>query len=352
MILFILAFIGTALLVIWFLLLTRAQDQDWISAAYNKVLSNRMQIDALRKKDAQKAARLDSYVGVSFRIMRLFLGGDSEKEIAKLERKNENLQEGNLKSVSIFELPGYVLQRRFASLGKGTIHRKLQAVCIELYGKKYAENRSRQILAQILSLPIVGIGAVVLLGVIIVALGAKLPGYAIMGFGAVIICVLAYAKYDEVLDSVNKRHSAISRQFPNVVSKLALLVTSGMIMDRAWRETAESQSEELYIEMRKTARELENLVDPEEAYTNFLNRCNTKETTKLASAIIQNQSKGNAEIGFLLKEMAHEAWQERRHNAKRDSEKANSRLMIPTMMLFVAILIMILVPIFMNFGSI
>jgi len=97
--------------------------------------------------------------------------------------------------------------------------------------------------------------------------------------------------------------------------------------------------------------ELANLVDPATAYTNFLNRCNTKETTKLASAIIQNQSKGNAEIGQLLKSMAHEAWQDRRHTAKRDSEKANSKLMIPTMLLFLAILVMIMVPVAMNFAS-
>ena len=122
-------------------------------------------------------------------------------------------------------------------------------------------------------------------------------------------------------------------------------------MDRAWRETAESQDLELYQEMRRTADELSNLVDPATAYTNFLNRCNTKETTKLASAIIQNQSKGNAEIGLLLKDMAHDAWQERRHTAKRDSEKANSKLMIPTMLLFVAILVMIMVPVALNFSS-
>ena len=122
-------------------------------------------------------------------------------------------------------------------------------------------------------------------------------------------------------------------------------------MDRAWRETAESQSSELYMEMRKTADELSNLVDPTTAYTNFINRCNTKETTKLASAIIQNQSKGNAEIGALLKGMAHEAWQERRHMAKRDSEKANSKLMIPTMLLFLAILVMIMVPVVTSFSG-
>jgi hypothetical protein len=66
---------------------------------------------------------------------------------------------------------------------------------------------------------------------------------------------------------------------------------------------------------------------------------------------MQNLSKGNSEIGKLLKDMAREAWQERRHLAKRDAEKANSKLMIPTMMLFLAILVMIMVPIVMNFST-
>ncbi len=351
MILYIIALIGTVLAVAWLVLLMQVKEDEWIVGATNRVLSNRLKIQELRDKDIQKSEKLETYSGIAYSVMKLFLGGDLEKEIRKLELQNEALQEGDLRSVSVMEMPGYVLQRKHAELGRGGIHRKLVDACTELNGKRYAEKQARQILARILSYPIVGVAAALLLGVLIAGVGAKLPGFAIMLFGSLIVCVLVYAQYDEVLDRVNKRHAAISRQFPNVVSKLALLVTSGMIMDRAWRETADSQSEELYLEMRRTSLELENLVEPAEAYTNFLNRCNTKETTKLASAIIQNQSKGNAEIGRLLKDMAHEAWQERRHTAKRDSEKANSRLMIPTMILFVSILIMIIVPIFLQFGG-
>jgi len=123
-------------------------------------------------------------------------------------------------------------------------------------------------------------------------------------------------------------------------------------MDRAWKETAYSRETELYMEMRKTSKELDNLVSPEVAYNGFIKRCNTKESAKLASAIMQNLSKGNAEIGELLKSMAREAWQERRHMAKRDAEKANSKLMIPTMLLFLAILVMLMVPVAMNFSGI
>lgn len=342
---------ATVLLIAWLLLLGMVNNEDWIAAAKNKVLDNRQQIDKLRMKDAANASRLQQYHGISAKVMSLFLGSTSEKEIAKIEKQNEMLQKGNLRSVGILPMPGYVLQRRIVSISNGSIYRTVMEKSIEFYGKKYASDKARQLMARLLSYPIIGLFFTFVLGAILIGTGNQMPGLGVLLGGSLLVVVLVYALYDELSDRLNKRRTAISRQFPNVVSKLALLVTSGMIMDRAWRETAESQELELYIEMRKTSEELANLVEPSVAYMNFIDRCNTKETTKLASAIIQSLSKGNAEIGALLKNMAHEAWQERRHNAKRDSEAANSKLMIPTMLLFLAILVIIMVPVVINFGS-
>ena len=248
-------------------------------------------------------------------------------------------------------MPGYVIQREISAIGKGEFHKIILSKCFELYGKKHASYKAGQLLAKILSYPVVGTAFTLLLGVILIGFDNTTAGAAVMGIGTLLVLVLVYAQYDELNDLVRKRRSAISKQFPNVVSKLALLVTSGMIMDRAWKETAYSREGELYQEMRKTSKELDNLMSPESAYGNFINRCNTKESAKLASAIMQNLSKGNAEIGKLLKDIAREAWLERRHTAKRDAEKANSKLMIPTMLLFLAILVMLMVPIAMNFSG-
>ena len=343
--------IATLLALIWLVLLFQVSREDWISAAFNKVVDNRMEVQHLRRKDAENREKLSAYSGIVAKMMALFITADTTKKQNKLDAQSEMLQNGNLSYVTVFDMPGYVLQRKIPSIGMGGIHKSLLEKCVELYGKKYAINKSKQLLARLLSYPIIGVAVSLSFGALLVALNVKSIGFAVMGIGTLIVLVLVYSMYDELSDRLNKRREAISRQFPNVVSKLALLVTSGMIMDRAWRETAYSQELELYQEMRRTSDDLANLVDPATAYSNFINRCNTKETTKLASAIIQNQSKGNAEIGILLKNMAHEAWQDRRHTAKRDSEKANSKLMIPTMLLFLAILIMIMVPVAMNFSS-
>ena len=342
---------ATATMAAWVALMGMAAREDWIAAAYNKVLDNIAAMNKLRLKDAAKKNKLAEYHGAAAAFMKLFLGGNSEKEIAKLEVRNKRLQSGDLKNIGILEIPGYVLQRKFDAIGRGGIHKALLAKNLELYGKKHAENKTRQLLAKLLSYPIIGVALSLALGAIVMGLGNATAGIAILGIGTILVLVLVYAMYDEINDQANKRRNAIARQFPNMVSKLALLVNSGMIMDRAWKETAYSQEFELYREMQKTSEELDNLVSPEAAYGAFISRCNTKETAKLASAIMQNLSKGNAEIGSLLKEMAREAWLERRHMAKRDSEKANSKLMIPTMLLFLAILVIIMVPIFINFSG-
>ncbi len=342
---------ATLLIAVWLLLLAQVSREDWLAAAYNRVLDDRMKADDLRRKDCARAEKLAQYHGVAAGVMRLFLGGNSEKKIEKLQRESERLQNGDLRRLSLLEMPGYVLQRKFSAVGHGTLHKALLTRCVELYGKKYATNKARQLLARVLSYPMIGVPLTLALGALAYGSGNHNGGLAVMLIGSLLVLIVTYALYDEVGDKLNKRRAAISRQFPNVVSKLALLVTSGMILDRAWRETAESQTLELYQEMRKTTEELSNLMEPAAAYTNFINRCNTKETTKLASAIIQSLSKGNAEIGALLKGMAHEAWQERRHSAKRASEAANSKLMIPTMLLFLAILVMIMVPVVSNFSG-
>jgi len=340
------------LIAAWFVLLCMIKKDDWIAAAYNKVFDNIIKIDRLRIKDAVKKKKLAAYHGIAAAIMGIFWGGNSSRQIMKLEFQNTRIQNGTFKNIGLLDMPGYVLLRLNESINRSSLHKKAYFRCHELYGAKHADKKTQQLLARLISYPILGVATSLFLGALISTTGETTIGTMILVFGTVIVLTLAFYLYDMVRVQIVRRRDAISRQFPNIVSKLALLVSSGMIMDRAWKETAYSQEAEIYLEMRKTAEELDNLLSPEAAYGNFISRCNTKETSKLASAIMQNLSKGNAEIGALLKNMAKEAWQERRRSAKRDAEKANSKLMIPTMLLLIAVLIMLMVPVALNFTGI
>lgn len=339
----VIAALASALTAVWLIFLMMVNREDWRIVAYNKVLQNLDQIDRFELKEAKNKEKLSGYSGVSLWILKQLYDTDFSKKIKKLNKENEKLQKGKLSGINIFTMPGYAIQRVFQFEQNSSFLKMVQNFS-EFNGRKYALYRTRALFAGIFSYLIIGSAASLLLAGIFIPLMGMQKGAMFSGGLFFLVLVLVYAQYDEIKDKLNKRRQAISRQFPNVVSKLALLVTSGMIMSKAWEETANSQNSELYLEMRKTAEELNNLVTPEVAYTNFIDRCNTKETAKLASAIIQNLSKGNAEIGKLLKTMASEAWEERQHTAKKDGEKANSLLMIPTMLLFISILIMIIMP--------
>ncbi|MCL2078790.1 MAG: type II secretion system F family protein [Oscillospiraceae bacterium] len=349
---------ATLLLILWLILFYRANAEDMIDIAYAQIADKRMAVLKLQAKEKVRGAKLCAYGEgalygkAALVLVKLFSGKGKKREIAKINKEIDSLQSGMYKHINPFLLPGYVLQREMGRIAKSGIRKTLLSKCFELYGKKSAPIKTKQLLAKMLSYPMIGISVTFIIGAMLMISGNITLGLTVIGVGSALILIVAYAIYDEQNELVKKRHASICKQFPSVVSKLALLVTSGMIMDRAWKETAYSAESVLYTEMRKTSKELDNLVSPESAFGNFINRCNTKETAKLAAAIMQNLSKGNAEIGRLLRDMAREAWQERRHSAKRDAEKANSKLMIPTMLLFLAILVMLMVPIAMNFSGI
>lgn len=334
--LFILAIIGTLFLGFYIYLLFIITVDDWKVAAYAKIFDNMEKIKKLEVSysEAEKPSK--------------------EKKLAKaiqaLQTQNERISQGELKYIPLVFMPGYVLQRKYSSVGRGNFYRKLYESVSEYYGRKYAAQKTAQVFATLLSLPILGVGLSFLLSAYAIGGGNK-GGIVLAIVGILVVLILTYTFYDEVAGKARRRREQIEIHFPSMLSKFALLVTSGMTISRTWKEVAYSEHTPLYKEMQMTSQELENLVSPEEAYGNFVGRCNTKQTTKFAASIMQSMEKGNAEIAVLVRGMAKEAWQERKHGAKKNAEKANGKLLIPTFLLFITILFIILAPMMTSFSS-
>lgn len=151
---------------------------------------------------------------------------------------------------------------------------------------------------------------------------------------------------DELLnDQLEERHDQLLADFPQMLSKMTLLVNSGMVVRDAWNKIAENGDRALYKEMRLTVMEMKNGVTEAEAYMHFADRCSMKEIKRFSATMIQSLQKGNSEIAVFLKNMSDEMWEEKKHMVKRKGESANSKLIIPTAMIFIGILIMIMVPV-------
>lgn len=221
----------------------------------------------------------------------------------------------------------------------GKYAQKMMRRCRILYGEKYAEFYFRVNMAQKVSMGllvlIVGLIFTVLYGEIIILL---------LAVGAAVGIVYYYET--TIMDEIHRREDSISNDFPEVLSKLALLVNAGMIMGEAWNKVAYTGEGVIYQEMQTAVLEMQNGVSEIEAILHFSSRCDVDMVTKFSSTLVQNLSKGNSELVHFLRQFSNESWVEKKQNARRKGEEASSKLLLPIGLMFAGLLIMICVPIF------
>lgn len=179
-------------------------------------------------------------------------------------------------------------------------------------------------------------------------LGAMGNSPEVMVLGIVLAGIVMWYIEEVLNDQLTQRRDEILADLPQMLSKMTLLINSGMTLREAWEKVAAGGSRKLYREMQLAVQEMQNGVPETEAYRNFAERCMIKQARRVASTLIQNKLKGNQELAYFLKEMSDEMWEEKKHLTKRKGEAANSKLMFPTAMIFLGILLMIIVPAFLS----
>lgn len=221
-------------------------------------------------------------------------------------------------------------------------HSRIQVKLMsEVYGKKYAEYYYYVLIGGQVTYMVTIIPLVCLL-----ALLANNPGALV--FGIVIGILLVWYLSESFKDKLTARREKLLSDLPQMLSKLTLLVNSGMLLRDAWNLVAKQGNSILFQEMQLTAVQLDNSVSEYNAYREFAERCGLKEVRKFASLVVQGLEKGGSELTFFLKDMSDEMWLEKKNMVKRKGEQANSKLLIPTLIIFAGILVMIMAPILMG----
>ncbi len=213
-----------------------------------------------------------------------------------------------------------------------------------IYQEKYAEFYLRAVYCKQISMSL-----------LVLAFAA--PMYCIaqgsmIAFTAVIAGagVTFYYYGETTVSKISKRSEDMLIEFPNVASKLALLINSGMILREAWERVAKSGKGILYQEMRRSIILMRNGWSETDALFSFGQRCMVPEIKKFTSTLIQGAKKGNRELAMIMTRQSKEVWELKRQFVRRQGEMANNKLMIPIFLTFIGILIMVIVPIFSNLG--
>ncbi len=110
-------------------------------------------------------------------------------------------------------------------------------------------------------------------------------------------------------------------------------------------------AEPVYEEVLRTFREMESGMTQLEAFENFGKRIRLAQYRKCASLLAQNVRKGTGELIAALGHEAENAFEERKAAAKRKGEEAQTRLLIPMLMMLGVVMILILVPACFSFGG-
>lgn len=208
----------------------------------------------------------------------------------------------------------------------------------EIKGKKYAEYYYYMLLGAKTTYTYTIVIVVMLLSAM-----SNNKGLLFMGLivGGLLILYLDLALFDKL----TARRQEILLDLPQVLSKLTLLVNSGMVLRDAWKRVSITGERVLYQELQNTNLEMENGVAEIDAYRNFAERCNVKEIRKFTSLIIQNLNKGNEELAYFMKDLSDEMWEVKKSQVKQKGEKANTQLLLPMMLILIGILIMVMVPV-------
>lgn len=172
--------------------------------------------------------------------------------------------------------------------------------------------------------------------------------------GILVVLLMIFLPDTELKDKIERRNTQMLLDYSEIVSKLTLLLTSGMTLRRAWERIVLQYQKSgnkrfAYDEMVITYNKLEAGFSEVSAYEAFANRCRLPEYTKLVSILIQNIKKGNEGLtGKLSIEMSN-AFEQRKNMAKKLGEEASTKLLFPMMIMLIIVIMIVIVPVFMSF---
>ncbi len=286
-----------------------------------------------------------------------------EKQIAEYQDNEDKYLSGQKFTVlDCITLFGYQILEDLKIDGNNDLLRKLTVSCehtgyVELErnqetsGKKNSFLYAYFLIASLFSFLFAGGIVSCFLGVLMISMGKSTAAVvAAMSAGFACPTLYGYLPYDDLRLKARKRQEEIDQGFPNAISEIALLVTAGMSITKAMEEAAVSGDSLIYREFRLVIREMNQAATIQEALTRLKCRCDNKYLDKMVTIVAKSYTAGNANLAGDLKAINDECWLDKKHNTRRMGEVVQNKLFIPTMLMFIGILIVIIVPAMSGFN--
>lgn len=154
-----------------------------------------------------------------------------------------------------------------------------------------------------------------------------------------------------------KRRQEILAEYPAFLTRLQLYMGAGLTVKNAFLRIGKDYREErntgrkkcfLYEEVLIVCRLLSNGTSEEKAYEEWGSRCKVKSCKKLSFLLVSHLRQGNDRILRMLSEERNYALEDEKNRAKKKGEEAETKMLLPMMLLLTEVMILILLPAFMS----
>lgn len=285
------------------------------------------------------------------------------KEIEAYQNKEKRYLSGNsLSLLDIIPAFGYQTMAELHLDANNSTLRDLTKKCehsgyielerkMETNGKANAQIYAKYLLASLISFT--ALGVVLSCVLVSIAVSLELEPVRILLFGMIAFggpVLAGYLPYDELQNRANNRQEALDLDFPNALSKMALLSTANLSLPNVVEETARSGDSAMCRELKLVVKEMKQGSTVAEAFSRMQRRCENRFLDRLVSIAAKSYSAGNTNLAENLREINADCWLDKKHNARRMRESIQNKLFIPTILMFVGILVVIVVPAMAGFN--
>ncbi len=251
----------------------------------------------------------------------------------------EALKQKDFKLKAFLPFGLYILDKYSYSYNSNYDRRILNTIS-EVYGQEYSAFYIRIFHANKVILVFLGLICELLAGVFSQYQGVLLV-YLFLLFSVLII-----SEDLKLKNRQKKRRLEIQLEFPDFINKLTLLINAGMTMSKAWEKISADCSKmgDFYAEVNKTVIDIKTGKSEAEAFSQFAKRVKTPEISRLMSTIVQSTKRGGNDLVLSLRLLSNECWDMRKNAIKRLGEEASTKLLIPMIIMFFAIIIIVITP--------
>ncbi|MCR4909077.1 MAG: type II secretion system F family protein [Lachnospiraceae bacterium] len=170
-------------------------------------------------------------------------------------------------------------------------------------------------------------------------------------------CLIYFGQDRELLKQVAAREREMLLNYPEIVSKMTLLIGAGMTLRGAFEKIARDYEARkstkkyyAYEEMCIAVHKMKSGLSEMQAYQDFGTRCEISRYNKLGNLLSQNLKKGSSDLLRLLEEEVRDAFEERKSLARRLGEEAGTKLLLPMGLMLLIVMVIVIVPAFLSFS--